>query len=54
MQHEFTAPGKGVRMSVKGRTANAARIAQNHVKVISAFVAQGWNEHDKNHGAATR
>jgi hypothetical protein len=30
MDHEFTPPDKGVRMAVKGRTANAVKIAQNH------------------------
>lgn len=54
MAHTFTATDKGVRMTVKGRTANAVKIAQNHAKVVSAFAAHGWSEHEKKHGAATR
>ena len=45
---------KGVRMTVKGRTANSAKIAQNHAKVVSAFAAHGWSEHDKKHDNVTR
>ena len=54
MDHEFTTTDKGVRMTVKGRTANAVKIAQNHAKVVSAFAAHGWGEHDKKHDTVTR
>jgi|JI6StandDraft_1071083.scaffolds.fasta_scaffold372825_2 hypothetical protein len=54
MGHEFTPTDKGVRMTVKGRTANAVKIAQNHAKVVSAFAAHGWSEHDKKHGTVAR
>lgn len=54
MEHQFTPTDKGVRMTVKGRTANAAKIAQNHAKVVSAFAAHGWSEHDKKHSTVTR
>jgi hypothetical protein len=54
MDHEFTPTDKGVRMTVKGRTANAVKIAQNHAKVVSAFAAHGWSEHDKKHDTVTR
>lgn len=54
MDHEFTTTDKGVRMTVKGRTANAVKIAQNHAKVVSAFAAHGWSEHDKKHDTVTR
>ena len=54
MTHTFTATDKGVRMTVKGSTENAVKIAQNHAKVVSAFAAHGWSEHEKEHGTATR
>lgn len=54
MEHEFTPTDKGVRMTVKGRTAKAVKIAQNHAKVVSAFAAHGWAEHDKKHDTVTR
>ena len=54
MDHQFTTTDKGVRMTVKGRTANAVKIAQNHAKVVSAFAAHGWSEHDKKHDTVTR
>ena len=52
MEHQFTTTDKGVRMTVKGRTAKAVKVAQNHARIISAFAAHGWDEHDKNHAAA--
>lgn len=54
IEHQFIATDKGVRMTVKGRTAKAVKIAQNHAKVVSAFAAHGWSEHDKRHGTVTR
>lgn len=54
LEHQFTATDKGVLMTVKGRTAGAVKVAQNHAKVISSFVAHGWSEHDKEHGAVIR
>lgn len=53
MEHQFTATDKGVRMTVKGRTAKAVKVAQNHAKVVSAFAAHGWAEHDKKHDTVT-
>jgi hypothetical protein len=49
MEHVFTPTAKGVRMTVKGRTAKAAKIAQNHARIVSAFAAHGWSEHDTRH-----
>lgn len=54
LEHEFTPTEKGVRMTVKGRTPAAVKAAQNHAKVLSAFVAHGWSEHDEQHPAASR
>lgn len=54
LEHVFTATEKGVRMTVKGRTPAAVKAAQNHAKVLSAFVAHGWSEHDKQHPASSR
>lgn len=51
MEHVFTPTAKGVRMTVKGRTAKAAQIAQNHAGIVSAFVARGGSEHDTRHPA---
>lgn len=54
IDHQFTTTDKGVRMTVKGRTANAVKVAQNHAKVVSAFATTGWAEHDKKHATVTR
>ena len=53
MDHQFTSTVKGVRMTVTGRNAAAIKIAQNHAKVVSAFAAHGWSEHDKKHDIIT-
>ena len=53
MEHQFAATDKGVRMTVKGRTAKAVKVAQNHAKVVSAFAAHGWTEHDQRHKTAS-
>lgn len=52
MDTEFEKTEKGVRMTVKGRTPEAARVARNHAKVVSAFVAKGMDEHDVRHPKA--
>jgi hypothetical protein len=49
MDHEFATTAKGVSMTVTGQNAAAIKIAQNHAKVVSAFAAHGWSEHDKKH-----
>ncbi len=54
LDHRFTATAKGVRMTVTGKNAAAIKIAQNHAKVVSAFAAHGWSEHDKKHDTVTR
>lgn len=54
LKHDFAATEKGVRMTVRGRTPAAVKAAQNHAKVLSAFIARGWSEHDKQHPAANR
>lgn len=54
MDHRFTPTAKGVCMTVTGRNAAAIKIAQNHAKVVSAFAAQGWSEHDIKHDTVTR
>jgi hypothetical protein len=54
LDHQFTATAKGVRMTVTGKNAVAIKIAQNHAKVVSAFAAHGWSEHDKKHDTVTR
>jgi len=54
LDHQFTTTAKGVRMTVTGKNAAAIKIAQNHAKVVSAFAAHGWSEHDKKHDTVTR
>jgi hypothetical protein len=52
MDTDFEKTDKGVRMTVKGRTPDAAKVARNHAKVVSAFVANGMDEHDVQHPKA--
>lgn len=49
MDHQFQQTEKGVRVVVKGRTPLAVKVAQNHAAVISAFAANGSEEHDRRH-----
>jgi len=54
MDTQFEKTAKGVRMTVKGRTADAIKVARNHAKVVSAFVANGMAEHDVRHPTVTK
>lgn len=54
MEHQFSTTEKGVRMTIKGKTLDAVKVARNHAAVISAFVAHGWKEQSVKHGAVTR
>lgn len=51
---KFEKTDKGVRMTVKGRTADAVKVARNHAKIVSAFVANGMSEHDVRHPTVTK
>lgn len=53
IEHRFTKTLKGVRMTVTGKTPAAIQAAQNHAAVISSFVQDGWESHDRLHPAAT-
>ncbi|MCP5539958.1 MAG: hypothetical protein H7A53_03195 [Akkermansiaceae bacterium] len=44
-------PG-GVRVVVKGKTPEAAKVAQNHAKIISGFVAKGSEQMHQTHPVA--
>lgn len=42
----------GVKVVATGETPAAVKVAQNHAKVITEFVNQGWAAHDASHPAA--
>jgi hypothetical protein len=54
MTHAFEVTEKGVKATVKGKTAVAVKVARNHASVVSAFAAEGWPEHDRKHPAVTQ
>ena len=39
----------GVKIKASGKTAAARKVLRNHASVISKFVENGWDEHDKPH-----
>lgn len=41
----------GIRVTVRGKTPAAVKVAQNHAKVVSDFAAKGWEAHDRSHPA---
>jgi hypothetical protein len=42
---------KGLRVVMTGKTPAAVKVAQNHAKIVSQFIARGWDEHDVRHPA---
>lgn len=46
---KITPTDKGVRVEATGATEQAIQAARVHAQVVSAFVANGWEEHDKTH-----
>lgn len=53
IKHRFERTKKGVRMTVTGKTPAAIQVARNHAAVISDFVNDGWQAHDRSHPAVT-
>jgi hypothetical protein len=53
IKHRFEKTGKGVRMTVTGKTPAAIEVARNHAAVISEFVKDGWKAHDRSHPAVS-
>ncbi len=41
----------GISIKAVGATADAKKVARNHAGIISKFIQNGWNEHDKTHPA---
>jgi len=41
----------GIRVTVRGKTASAVKVAQNHAQVVSDFASKGWEAHDRSHPA---
>lgn len=46
MTHKVEMTKDGVKMTVVGKTPEAVKVAKNHAKIVSAFVKNGWKEHD--------
>ncbi len=42
---------KGLRVTMVGRTPEAAKVAQNHAQIVSKFIERGWPEHGVEHPA---
>lgn len=51
MEVKMEPTDKGLRVTVKGRTPEAVRVARNHATVVSDFAAHGWEAHDRSHPA---
>lgn len=51
MKHKIEPTDKGIKVTVKGTTPEAVKVAYNHAKIVSAFAKNGWDEHDVRHAA---
>ena len=40
---------KGLKMTVKGKTPEAVKVAQNHAGIVTDFVNSGWDGHNREH-----
>lgn len=40
---------KGLKMTVKGKTPEAVKVAQNHAAIVTEFVHEGWDGHNREH-----
>lgn len=50
--HRVEATPKGLKITVEGKNPKAVLVAQNHAKVVSDFVKNGWKAHDTRHPEA--
>lgn len=51
LTHQFEATAQGVKMTVRGKTPAAVKVAQNHASVVTDFATNGWEGHDRSHPA---
>ncbi|MBE0557393.1 MAG: hypothetical protein IH628_09190 [Proteobacteria bacterium] len=51
MERSFAATDNGLSMTVRGKTPEAIAVAQNHAGIITDFVTNGWEGHNRNHPA---
>jgi hypothetical protein len=52
--HKVEATGKGLKVTVRGKTPEAVEVARNHAKVVTDFASHGWEAHDRDHPAALK
>lgn len=52
IDHKFEPIEQGIRVVVNGKTPEAVKAAQNHATIITSFVNDGWEAHDRAHPAA--
>jgi hypothetical protein len=50
--HVVEATGKGLKVTVRGKTPEAVLVARNHAKVVTDFASHGWEAHDRDHPTA--
>jgi hypothetical protein len=49
METRMEPTGKGLKMTVKGKTPEAVKVAQNHAAIVTEFAHEGWTAHDRTH-----
>lgn len=49
ISHRVEATEKGLRITVRGKTPEAVKVAKNHAEIVSGFATQGWAAHDARH-----
>lgn len=49
ISHRVEATDKGLKITVRGKTPAAIKVAQGHAGIVSGFAAHGWDNHDKRH-----
>lgn len=51
MQHTMSPTPAGLTMTVRGTTPEAVTVAQNHAEIVTDFVTNGWEGHNRTHPA---
>lgn len=50
--HRVETTKNGLKITVKGKTPEAIKVAKNHANIVSNFAKKGWGEHDVRHPRA--
>ena len=52
IDHTLTPTPNGLSIRVRGKNAEAVKVAQNHAEIVTDFVTNGWEGHNRTHPTA--